>query len=89
MAMEDMAARLTLTSTKDPAFCEGCVYGKHHLTSFPVNTVRVRAEEIGVLVHTNIVSPFSTNSLGVFRYFIIFKDNCSTYQILYTIAKKL
>jgi hypothetical protein len=65
MANSDLVDGLQLIpSTTDDTFCEGCVKGKQHRLSFPVNNPRIRATVPRQLVHTNISGPMFVRSLG-------------------------
>jgi len=55
--------------------CAGCVYGKQHRTSHPVNS-KVAA---GLLVHVDLCE-MNIKSLRGAKYFLLFKDDFSHYR---------
>jgi hypothetical protein len=50
---------MDLNGDHDLSFCDGCAYGKHHLTPFPLNGGSHAKEIIG-LVHINLCGPMVT-----------------------------
>lgn len=67
-------------------FCEDCMMGKHHRSSF--NSSESRATKTGELVHADVCGPMQTTSLGGSRYFVLFKDDFSNYRTVYFMKQK-
>lgn len=67
-------------------FCEGCVMGKHHRKPFKGS--QNRATGIGDLIHADVCGPMQQQSLGGSRYFVLFKDDCSSYRTVYFMKQK-
>lgn len=88
MAIEDMVINVNLVHDLDSTFCEGCIMGKQHRNLFPANQIRRRGNTIGELVHTNLVGHFYVLSMGNSMYFILFKDDYSTFCVIFTIKYK-
>ena len=54
--------------------CEGCALGKKmHRLPFPVG--RIRAKEVGQLIHSDVIGPMQEASLNGARYCVVFKDD--------------
>ena len=66
---------------KDAPFCEACVLGKMHKRSFPNSNSTTEA--VGELVHADLCRPMEERSLGGNRYFLLFKDDYSSYIKIY------
>ena len=73
--------------SKHIPFCESCVEGKLHKTSFPSGG-RTRAEVPLGLVHSDVCGPMSTQSLSGARYFLIFADDKTHYVWVYFLKCK-
>jgi hypothetical protein len=54
--------------------CEGCMKGKHQITSFPKDGA-TRASQLLEIVHIDVCEPMKTTSHGGARYFLTFIDN--------------
>jgi transposase InsO family protein len=67
--------------------CEGCVLGKHPRNFFP-KEASYRAKKVLDLVHTDICGPITPNSLGKYRYFIIFIYDFSRRTWVYFLKEK-
>lgn len=65
--------------------CEGCVYGKQHRISHPLNT-KV-ATEVLELIHVDLCE-MNTTSLGGANYFLLFKDDFSHFRTVYFLKTK-
>jgi hypothetical protein len=63
MEKNNLVEGMDLNGDHDLNFCDGCVYGKHHYTLFPLNEGSHAKEIIG-LVHTNLCGPMATTSHG-------------------------
>jgi hypothetical protein len=57
-----------LNGNHDLSFCDGCVYGKQHHTSFPL-IEGFRAKEIFRFVHIDLCGPMAITSHGRVKYF--------------------
>jgi hypothetical protein len=67
--------------------CEGCVKGKHQITSFPKDET-TRALELLEIVHTNVCRPMKTTSHGGARYFLTFINDFSRKIHVYLLKAK-
>lgn len=68
--------------------CEGCAHGKNARQSFPRVRSSPRAENLGEFFHTDVCGPMSQESYGGARYFVLFKDDCTGFRIIYCIRNK-
>ncbi|XP_071571460.1 uncharacterized protein [Temnothorax nylanderi] len=66
--------------------CEKCLAGKQHRTPFPLSSSR--ATERLELVHADVCGPMEQNSLGGARYFLLLKDDYSSYKSVFFIKNK-
>jgi hypothetical protein len=64
--------------------CEGFVYGKAHRLKFGT---RVRATKPGELLHADVCGPFCY-SFSNYRYFVLFKDDYSSFRFVYFLKEK-
>ncbi|KAI5355034.1 hypothetical protein L3X38_007929 [Prunus dulcis] len=69
------------------AACEGCMLGKQHRDSFPLESTW-RASSLLELVHTDICGPMKTESINGNRYFLLFTDDCTRMSWVYFIRNK-
>ncbi|KAI5336308.1 hypothetical protein L3X38_015575 [Prunus dulcis] len=67
--------------------CEGCMLGKHHRDSFPLESTW-RATSPLELVHAYICGPMKTESISGNRYFLLFTDDCTRMSWVYFIRNK-
>jgi hypothetical protein len=72
---------LQLTKRKLDHICVGCQLGKHQCASFPVNLARQRFPKPRDLIHGDICGPMSVPSHGGSVYFVLFKDDATTYWV--------
>ncbi|KAL0849419.1 hypothetical protein ABMA28_013712 [Loxostege sticticalis] len=70
---------------EDSAKCEACIFGKAHRTPFGR---RERAAIPGELIHTDVCGPFEHPSEMKYRYFVLFKDDYSSYRLVYFMRQK-
>ena len=65
--------------------CEGCIQGKHHRLSFgsQVN----KSTKPGDLVFADVCCPIE-DVLSGFRYYVIFKDDFSSFRATYLLHRK-
>jgi hypothetical protein len=66
--------------------CDGCVYGKHHCTPFPLSGGSHAKKIIG-LVHIDLCDPMATSHEGA-KDFLTFIDDFSKKTIFYTMKIK-
>lgn len=67
-------------------FCEPCAQGKQHRLPFP--TSNNKSTKPGEIVHADLCGPMEQTSLGGSRYFLLFKDDFSSYRTVYFIKNK-
>ena len=79
---------LQLSKREPDQLCVGCQLGKHHRTSFPVNPVRKRFPKPGDLLHGDICGPMSVSSNGGSVYFVLFKDDATSYRFVFCVRRK-
>uniref|UniRef100_A0ABD2WB82 Integrase catalytic domain-containing protein n=1 Tax=Trichogramma kaykai TaxID=54128 RepID=A0ABD2WB82_9HYME len=65
--------------------CEGCVYGKQHRVSHPVNA-KTASEPLD-LIHVDL-GEMDIRSLGGAKYFLLFKDDFTHYKTVYFLKSK-
>lgn len=70
----------------DSFVCEPCMYGKQHRVPFAKG--EHRKMKIGELVHSDVCGPFSTPSVNGARYFVLFKDDYSSFKTVYFLRHK-
>ena len=70
--------------SKEIDFCESCVSGKIHQSSFP-KSGRERAEG---LIHSDVCGKISSPSLSQAEYFIVFVDDKTHYVWIYVVKHK-
>ena len=68
--------------------CEGCAMGKNSCKTLPKETLTPRADKPGKFFHSDVCGPMSQESYGGARYFVLFKDDCSGYRIVYCVKQK-
>ena len=73
--------------SKEIDFCESCVSGKIHRSSFP-KSGRERAKEPLGLVHSDVCGKISSPSLSQAEYFIVFVDDKTHYVWIYVVKHK-
>jgi len=67
--------------------CEGCVISKHHRKKFLKEALHKARQPLGV-VYSNVCGPFSVESLGRNKYFLIFVDEYTRMVWLYLLKEK-
>lgn len=67
-------------------FCEGCAYGKQHRLTFHKRVER--ATKPREIIFTDVCGPMEIESIGKKMYFVIFKDDFSSYREIYFIRHK-
>ena len=73
-------------SDKSKFFCEACQYGKSH--KLPFEKTPDRGQEPGEFIHSDVCGPFSVESLGGSRYYVLYKDDASSYRVVDFIKHK-
>ena len=73
------------STTLEP--CTGCALGKNHRLSFPTEG-RHRASRIGKLIHSDVCGPMSVPSVNGSLYYVLFKDDFSTFRVTYFLKNK-
>ncbi len=74
-------------STTEYDECKGCIMGKGHRYPFPKarsSSTRNMLE----LVHSDVIGPMETKSLGGSRYILTFIDDYSKWTVVYPMRKK-
>jgi hypothetical protein len=72
------------TSPKED--CTACIIGKMSRLPFPKG--RTRAEQVGGIVHSDLVGPFQVATPNGKLYYVIFKDDYSGYKAAYFMKNK-
>jgi hypothetical protein len=67
--------------------CEGCVKGKHQITSFPKDRT-TKVSQLLEIIHADVCGPMKTTSHGGARYFFTFIDNFSKKTHVYLLKAK-
>ena len=86
-ATDQLVNGLDYDVTKDIKFCEPCVDGKHHHSSFPKSGGR-RATKLLEIVHSDICGRLEAKSLSGAEYFVTFIDDESRYVWIYILKNK-
>ena len=74
-------------SKKGIKFCEPCVDGKHHCSSFPKSGSR-RATKLLEIMHSDVCGRLEAKSLSGAEYFVTFIDDKSRYVWIYILKNK-
>ena len=89
MAQSGSVLDLNITPGSDSThFCSGCIQGKNSCIPFPVNITRHREDTSGVMFHSDICGPMGEISYGGALYYILFKDDHSSYRFAFCIKQK-
>lgn len=68
-------------------FCESCQFGKQHRLPFkPRNSTR--ENEVGEFIHADLCGPMSESSIGGSKYFLLLKDDRSSFRQVYFLRHK-
>ena len=84
---DEMVHGFNYDVSRDIDFCESCVSGKIHRSTFP-KAGRERAEEPLGLIHSDVCGKISTPSLSHAEYFVTFIDDQTHYVWIYVIKHK-
>lgn len=88
MARKDAVQGLKIVGKDPDTICAGCQFGKSARQKFPENKPRGTVRFPGMLIHSDICGPMSVPSHGGSLYFIIFKDDFSSYRFVFCISRK-
>jgi len=77
MKTKGMVTGLERITRDDRDFCEACVQGKQHASSFPKSPTLKRVLAALELYHTDVVGPFRTASHAGHYYYVHFEDDYS------------
>ena len=88
LARDKLVSGFDFDTSKQHNFCEACVDGKHHWSSFPTE-VSSRAKEPLALVHSDVCGKMNAKSLGGAEYFLTFIDDCTHYTWVYVLKRKM
>ena len=86
-ATDQLVNGLDYNLIKDIKFCEPCVDGKHHRSSFPQSGGR-RATKLFDIVHSDVCGRLEAKSLSGAEYFVTFIDDKSRYVRIYILKNK-
>ena len=67
------------SSSSLPSVCRGCALGKQHKATYPSSSQKERSKIPGELLHADLCGKMSEPSLGGASYFILIKDDCTSY----------
>lgn len=70
----------------DDFVCEGCAYGKMHW--LPFHDRKDRARKVRETVFTDVCGPMEVESVGRKLYYVCFKDDFSSFRVIYFIRHK-
>ena len=87
MAKEMTVQDLKLSGTTDIE-CEASHLGKSHRLAFKNSGCDRPATEVGELFHSDVCGPMEVESLGGSKYYLLFKDDASSYRSVYFIKHK-
>ena len=62
--------------------CSGCALGKQHKATYPSNVQKERSKVPGELLHADLCGKMSTPSLGGASYYILIKDDCTSFRFV-------
>jgi len=79
---------LEFTLSRDPFFCESCVYAKSTCKSVPKEREGVGATNFGGKVHINVWGPVPVEMKGGKHYYVTFTDDSTWLTTIYLLAKK-
>lgn len=78
--------KIEYTDCEQEFVCEACLAGKQHRLVFENSESRATAPL--ELVHADVCGPMENTSLGGSRYFLLFKDDFSSYRYVYFLKQK-
>ena len=71
-----------LSNSKLLQVCTGCALGKQHKSFYPSNPTKERAKIPGEMLHADLCGKMSTPSLGGAHYYILIKDDCTSFRFV-------
>lgn len=77
---------ISYVDDSDNFMCEKCLSGKQHRKPFP--TSDFRATNRLELVHADVCGPMEEPSIGGARYFLLLKDDYSSYKFVFFLKHK-
>lgn len=87
LVRDQLVTGLDYDVTKDTNFCEPCLDGKHHRSSFPKSGGRRDTQLLGI-VHSDVCGRIEAKSLGGAEYFVTFIDDESRFVCIYVLKHK-
>ena len=78
---------LDINSCKNLSFCEPCVMGKNHRTSFPSKSYSKTSQPLE-LIHSDVCGKVSTASFSGCYYFLTFIDDFTNFVWIYVLKTK-
>ena len=81
------ATGIKLTKESDAGMCRGCLLGKSHRQPYP-STGKKRVSVPGKLMHVDLCGKMHVESFGRGLYFLLFKDDCSGYAIIFVLKRQ-
>lgn len=84
--LKDMVNKKTISGVKikdsKEFFCESCNIGKAHRLPFKQKETIRRTNNPGEYIHSDVCGPFSVESIGESKYFVVFKNEARLSQRL-------
>lgn len=77
-----------LTDVREESFCENCALGKMHVIPFATGNLTSKNVNTGEFFHSDLCGPITPQSLGGANYFLVFKDDATSYKHIYFIKHK-
>lgn len=74
-------------SDADLFFCEACIFGKQTRKSHK-SSLNVSNYKPGEKIHSDVCGPVNIESPSGSRYFVLFKDECTSYRRVYFLRNK-
>lgn len=65
-----------------PHVCQGCALGKQHKPTYPSILMKKRSKKLGALLHANLCGKMLHASLGGAHYYILIKNDCTSYKFV-------
>ena len=87
LAKNELVRGFDYNPSKEISFCQACVEGKLHKSSFPTTGGKRAKEPLG-LVHSDVCGKISTPSLSGGLYFLTFIDDATRYVWMYVLKSK-
>lgn len=79
MAKSGIVDGLIITDKDDQSTCGDCAKNKGHAVSHPSST-RIKADKPGISLHLDTAGPFRDLSLGGSKFFVLIKDEATSYR---------